>query len=61
MNEVTQQKVNEYVMGAIRYPLVKGQLESMVILHFDIPDEQAKTMVNIALDILRTQVIKNVL
>ncbi len=38
-------KIIDYIKAVENYPLVEGQLESMVILHFDIPDEEAKRIV----------------
>ena len=44
---ITQGKVNKYVRDVLAtgWHLEKGQLEAMVILHFDIPDKVAKEMV----------------
>ncbi len=47
--EKGQSAVTEYVRGAINFPLSDGQLVSMVILHFDIPDKEAGQMVEKAL------------
>ncbi len=41
----TQGKVNKYVKEALKMPLDSGQLVAMVILHFDIFEEDAKEMV----------------
>ena len=49
-NLALQAEVNRYVSVVKNYPLIPGQLESMVILHFDIPDKQAKEMVKTALE-----------
>ena len=46
---VAQSKVNTYVKQAIKFPLDDGQLVSMVILHFALPDRQAMAMVIISL------------
>jgi len=48
--ETLQERVTDYVRGVPNFPLEEGQLVSMVILHFDIPDEKAKVMVNKALN-----------
>jgi len=49
MKEDDVKKILEYIKGAIRYPLEKGQLASMVILHFDIPDKEAEELTELAL------------
>ncbi len=38
-------KIIDYIKAVENYPLAEGQLESMVILHFDIPDAEAKKIV----------------
>jgi len=44
---VTQTRIDDYVKGAEAFfpNMEKWQLVSMVILHFDIPDAEAKRMV----------------
>ena len=42
----SREKIRDYIKGAIQYPLADfEQLISMVILHFDIPDVEAKKLV----------------
>lgn len=41
----TEAQIKEYILAVKHMPMVEGQLESMVILHFDIPDERAKELV----------------
>lgn len=49
----------DYVKEAIRFPLFPKQLVSMVILHFDMPDEQADQAVEQALiEIAKAQLAK---
>ena len=38
-------KIIDYIKAVGSYPLVEGQLESMVILHFDISDKEARRIV----------------
>jgi len=45
MFKPTQEEITKYVKVVSFYPLKKGQLEAMVILHFDIPDKKAKIMI----------------
>lgn len=47
--ETLQKQVTDYVREVRHMPLVEGQLVSMVILHFDIPDKEAEVMVDKAL------------
>ncbi len=51
--EIKQQQVNQYVNGALAtFPnLSDCQLLSMTILHFSIPDNEAKVMVEKAKEI----------
>ena len=49
MTECLQKDVTNYIAGALFLPVEVGQFASMVILHFDIPDKQAKDMVELAL------------
>ncbi len=51
----TQEQVNAYISGAKRFmaSLEKKQLIDMVILHFDIPDDKAKQMVEEALKVIK--------
>ena len=44
--ETLQEQVTDYVRGVPNFPLKEGQLVSMVILHFDIPDSETKVMVD---------------
>ena len=46
---IGQEQVTDYVKRVRHFPLVDGQLVSMVILHFNIRDEEAKLMVGKAL------------
>ena len=55
-SSLTQEQVTSYVLRAQHLLLAKGQLVSMVILHFDIPDEKAKMMVNVALEAIDKEV-----
>ena len=41
----TEAQIRKYILAVKHMPLVEGQLESMVILRFDIPDERAKRLV----------------
>lgn len=45
MNESTEEQIREYILAVKHMPMVEGQLASMVILYFDIPDERAKKLV----------------
>ena len=56
MMPATQEQINNYVEVAKHFPLVEGQLEAMVILHFDIPDEEARTMIEKAKGVNNGQV-----
>ena len=52
---VTQARVDEYVRGAkVLFPIIEEwQLISMVVLHFDMPDAEAKRMVEVSLEVKR--------
>ncbi len=41
----TEAQIKKYILAVKHMPLVEGQLASMVILRFDIPDERAKQLV----------------
>ena len=47
----TQEQVDDYIRGAEAFlrGISRDQLISMVILHFDIPDAEAKMMVELSL------------
>lgn len=52
--ELTKEQIQDYVRTAHTYPFVNvDQLVSMVILHFDIPDRQAKQVVEEILSTMR--------
>lgn len=52
---ITQEQITSYIRGAVKFPLQEGQLVSMVILHFDLPDEEAKLLTEQALKSLKEE------